>query len=338
MKSKPVSPAISGCAAALYDGQHNADHLGERLRWIRRQYRLTLEAMARRLGITRSYLSKLETGSSDNPSQPLMSMICQTYGVSREWLVNGRGQPFEAEYLNRAAEVGKVADWRGIPPALTIEERAKELGHFIACLMMAGGHASPGFLAKTLLHLLANSLALAAVTIEAARIVAEQLEFCLRTNPTPVAPVPEPRALERVLAEGTIARNTYDHLVEEALGSVEVGWVEKRLLTNVSEYVKYYGVKREMANLLARLHSASKERGMKSALAAYLKVPLASVSQWLSGDREPGGETTLRLLHWVEQQERQPNTPGSATNTAKGKVTRQKAVYEKKPSSSRKTE
>src|ERR1039458_1332797 len=106
MKSKPGSPAISRCAAALYDAPHNAGHLGERLRWLRRQDRLTLEALARRLGITRSYLSKLGTGSSDNPSQPLMSMICQTYGVSRVWLLNGRGQPFEAEYLNRAAEVG----------------------------------------------------------------------------------------------------------------------------------------------------------------------------------------------------------------------------------------
>lgn len=58
-----------------------------------------------------------------------------------------------------------------------------------------------------------------------------------------------------------------------------------------------------LAKLLAKVRLATSQRGKKSELAKYLGVPLASVSQWLSGDREPGGETTLRLLHWVQQQE-----------------------------------
>jgi hypothetical protein len=32
---------------------------------------------------------------------------------------------------------------------------------------------------------------------------------------------------------------------------------------------------------------------------------LASVSRWLSGEREPGGEIALLMLKWVELQERQ---------------------------------
>jgi TorA maturation chaperone TorD len=35
-------------------------------------------------------------------------------------------------------------------------------------------------------------------------------------------------------------------------------------------------------------------------------VPPPKVSQWLAGDHEPGGETTLRMLQWLQQQERQP--------------------------------
>jgi DNA-binding transcriptional regulator YiaG len=52
------------------------------------------------------------------------------------------------------------------------------------------------------------------------------------------------------------------------------------------------------------LNKATSGRGAKSALAKYMGVPLPNVSQWLSGDREPSGETTLQLLNWVEHQER----------------------------------
>jgi transcriptional regulator with XRE-family HTH domain len=64
-------------------------------------------------------------------------------------------------------------------------------------------------------------------------------------------------------------------------------------------------VKAQLPSLRDRLNHATKETGKMSALAEYLGVPLASVSRWLSGKREPGGEITLKLLHWVEQQERQ---------------------------------
>jgi DNA-binding transcriptional regulator YdaS (Cro superfamily) len=104
---------------------------------------------------------------------------------------------------------------------------------------------------------------------------------------------------------------------------------KRKVLTMVSESVKQSPMKAQLPSLLERLKKATEERGSKSALAAYLGLPLASISQWLSGDREPGGETTLRLLHWVEQQERQPNALSSAINTAKGKTQVHKSQDEK---------
>lgn len=65
------------------------------------------------------------------------------------------------------------------------------------------------------------------------------------------------------------------------------------------------GVKRYLPELIKRLKNVTSERGKKAALADFLDVTPAMVSQWLSGDREPGGETTLRLLTWIEQEERQ---------------------------------
>jgi DNA-binding transcriptional regulator YiaG len=76
-------------------------------------------------------------------------------------------------------------------------------------------------------------------------------------------------------------------------------------LTKPATSSKLVGVKPQLPSLLERLNRATKETGKMSALAGSLKVPLASVSRWLSGKREPGGEITLKLLHWVEQQERQ---------------------------------
>jgi hypothetical protein len=81
--------------------------------------------------------------------------------------------------------------------------------------------------------------------------------------------------------------------------------------------------------LLAKLNRLTQEPGKKTELADFLGAPLASVSRWLSGKRDPGGETTLKLLRWVQEQESQPKAPGSATNAAKGKTQVHKSSYEK---------
>ncbi len=79
----------------------------------------------------------------------------------------------------------------------------------------------------------------------------------------------------------------------------------KNILSHVTVSGNVENVKAKLPILLHRLNQATTERGMKSELAKFMGVPLPNVSQWLSGEREPSGETTLRLLHWVEQQERQ---------------------------------
>lgn len=79
----------------------------------------------------------------------------------------------------------------------------------------------------------------------------------------------------------------------------------KKVVDYVYSSVNIERVRPLLPELIERLKKATGERGKKTALAQFLDVPLAMVSQWLSGDREPGGETTLRMLQWVEQQERQ---------------------------------
>ena len=76
-------------------------------------------------------------------------------------------------------------------------------------------------------------------------------------------------------------------------------------LMNTSSQVSFDDVKPQLPSLLDRLKKAAAAPGQKTALAKVLGAPLESVSRWLSGKQEPGGEITLKLLKWVEEQERQ---------------------------------
>lgn len=83
---------------------------------------------------------------------------------------------------------------------------------------------------------------------------------------------------------------------------------QQSTLDSVHASVNSGDVKAQWPLLKKRLQKASEPVGLKSKLAEFLGVKLASVSQWLSdsdSQREPGAETTLRMLRWVELQERQ---------------------------------
>jgi transcriptional regulator with XRE-family HTH domain len=112
-------------------------------------------------------------------------------------------------------------------------------------------------------------------------------------------------------------------------GSSVVKDSQKEVLRGVTQYSKSGGVNLNMALLIKRLRQLTAPVGMKGRLAKALGVPRPRVSEWLSGKTAPGGETTLKMLHWVEDQERQQNTPGSVTSTAKGKTQIGKSSYEK---------
>jgi transcriptional regulator with XRE-family HTH domain len=79
----------------------------------------------------------------------------------------------------------------------------------------------------------------------------------------------------------------------------------KKGLTSLSLKSKAWGMKSEVQKLIEQVKRKASKPGAKSQLARALGVAPARISEWLSGEKEPGGEYTLKLLHWVEQQERQ---------------------------------
>lgn len=81
--------------------------IGERIKEVRKQNKLTLEAFGQKIGITASSMSTIENGKS-NPSEQTVLMICREFGVDEVWLRTGVGDMFKP--LSRAEE---IADFVG---------------------------------------------------------------------------------------------------------------------------------------------------------------------------------------------------------------------------------
>lgn len=75
--------------------------------------------------------------------------------------------------------------------------------------------------------------------------------------------------------------------------------------------------------LFSRIRRLTKTRGLKAALADALGVVPQRLHEWLSGDYEPGGETTLQLLEWVTAAEAKPKKTPPMLVTSTGRLTRQ---------------
>jgi transcriptional regulator with XRE-family HTH domain len=74
----------------------------------------------------------------------------------------------------------------------------------------------------------------------------------------------------------------------------------KNDLTGTSLKSKREGVKSEIDKLIADVKRKASKPGTKSELARTLGVAPARISEWLAGEKEPGGEYALRLQNWVE--------------------------------------
>lgn len=95
-------------------------------------------------------------------------------------------------------------------------------------------------------------------------------------------------------------------------------------------------VSSKLMALIERVALVARQPGKKTELAQFLKVPLSRVSEWLSGVRNPSGETTLQLLEWVAGEEAQQNKmPAQMLRTSTRAAAQRRKSRETKPTSSR---
>ena len=81
----------------------NLKTLGERLRWVREGMGLSLEAFGAAIGYDKSYLSRLESGKTANPSADFIESVCNKFMVLRDWLLAGKGQPVMQDAIVRVS-------------------------------------------------------------------------------------------------------------------------------------------------------------------------------------------------------------------------------------------
>ncbi|HOX59000.1 MAG TPA: helix-turn-helix transcriptional regulator [Candidatus Paceibacterota bacterium] len=147
-----------------------------------------------------------------------------------------------------------------------------------------------------------------------------------------------PRDLERIMELSTHYRQIwtptptgfemrYEPIHQDAAPHKESS---NRVLTDVAASGNVAAMQDQMRQLRARLFKVTAVRGQKAALAKWLGVSLSSISTWLAGKREPGGETALRLLHWVEQQEAQRKQSPGSVSPLPGPKTQVRKSYEKR--------
>lgn len=90
----------------------------ERLRYLRETLKMSMEAFAHVTGMSRSHISNIENGRRDITIE-LMSFLNETYGVSMDWLILGKGTMLPAGELaehSKAIDLLRKEGFEVIPP------------------------------------------------------------------------------------------------------------------------------------------------------------------------------------------------------------------------------
>lgn len=65
--------------------------MNQRIKDIRKNMKLSQGEFAERISISRSGLTKIESGEN-NPSEQTIVLICEKFGINRKWLETGEGE------------------------------------------------------------------------------------------------------------------------------------------------------------------------------------------------------------------------------------------------------
>jgi transcriptional regulator with XRE-family HTH domain len=250
---------------------------GKRFKQARQKLGLTLVDMVNMTGYSMSTISGVEN-EHDVPSKRLRQLLIERLDLNEEWLKSGRGQIFNESQQTALAKI--ITDETKIySPA---EQNIRNDKDFVAVINKL--RIMPHSERKQ--HLVAMH-----------RTLDSLVKLDKKSHSKKSEDEKHRDEMNRLFAELLVA-NAEDHLSKTAAS-------QKKPLTNEAKTLTNEAVQSILPKLIQRLKRATEARGSKSELAAWLGVHRQSVTDWLSGKQEPGGETTLKLLQWVEQQERQ---------------------------------
>ena len=274
--------------------------IGRRLRQFRKLIVIGRAGLAMELGIGEPRLVSYESGSVPLPFH-IAKKLDHQFSLNYEWIVSGTGDPRESiiiveEIASKIPDkwpLSKVFDEVITPELLARSKRPPSAFEKAAAKV-------PGFDVKFLRTVgIDKKSTVKAVAAMSFGAFINQLppflywEFYRKIQ----------SASEEFLKSHAVEISKCKQL-ESDFG--------KLLLTDAETCVLLPpDMKLQLPGLLEQLKAKTAKTGKMSELASFLskatksKVPLASVSRWLSGKREPGGEITLLLQKWVELQEGQ---------------------------------
>lgn len=81
--------------------------MNERILRIRKEKKLTQDAFADKLNLSKNYVWQMEKGER-TPSDRTISDICREFRVNETWLRTGEGEPYQKR--TRTQEIGEFAN------------------------------------------------------------------------------------------------------------------------------------------------------------------------------------------------------------------------------------
>lgn len=231
--------------------------------------------MARKLGVSRNQLANIESGRVAVRFS-LGNLFCSNENLSQWWLATGEAPKSPYFELDKSFYEPEPKE-----SALFSEVCFGRLQEILQVRIRLYRSA-------------ANSEAAADYLADSYQLLFKQL------LPVLVFEVPEDARIDYLTFLVTETRQFIEDHKSSTIS-------DKSLLTSCDVSVTLREVKsiRTMQALRESLQKLLKRPGKRAELMSYLRdVPRESISRWLSGEREPGGETTLQLLNWVEFQER----------------------------------
>lgn len=84
-------------------------NVSERIKSVRKDNKLSQAAFGEKLGTSRDVISNIEIGRVE-PNGVILNLICSTFNVNKEWLLNGTGEMYalsdaDDELMKAIAEI-----------------------------------------------------------------------------------------------------------------------------------------------------------------------------------------------------------------------------------------
>ncbi len=70
--------------------------IGQRIKYLRKQKKITQTDFSQKIGISRFHLSNIERGTRILTERSIND-ICRVYKINKEWLINGTGEMYKNE-------------------------------------------------------------------------------------------------------------------------------------------------------------------------------------------------------------------------------------------------